>query len=82
MIGLPLHLWMKDILKEIGDCCGGFLEYDQETSLKADLRWAKLKIVKDGKERPSVLNILAGAQSYEVQLWWEIIPWVARVFPA
>lgn len=31
-------------------------------------------------ERPLVLNVLAGARSYKVQIWWEIRPRVAGSF--
>ena len=29
--GLPLHCWSGEVLKKIGDCCGGFVEVDDET---------------------------------------------------
>ena len=32
-----------------------------------------------GQERPSTVNILAGSRSYEIQIWWEVPPWVAEV---
>lgn len=41
-LGLPLHLWNKDVMKEIGDACGGRLENEEETELKNHLRWARI----------------------------------------
>ena len=32
--------------------------------------------------RPSTVNILAGSRSYELQIWWELPPWVAEVYPS
>ena len=31
--------------------------------------------------KPASVNLLAGARSYELQIWWEIQPTVAEVFP-
>lgn len=81
LAGLPLHLWMRDILKRLGDACGGLLEIDPETLWQTNLRLAGIKVSREVKERPFVLNILAGARSYEVQIWWELPPWFECVFP-
>ena len=32
--------------------------------------------------RPSTVNILTGSRSYELQIWWELPPWVAGVYPS
>ena len=39
-----------------------------------------IKVV--GKLRPSAVNILEGLRSFELQIWWEIPPWLAEVYPA
>ena len=70
VVGLPLHLWTREILKKLGDCCGGFLAMDKGTTLKTDLLWTRILLKMEGKEKPSSVNILAGARSYELQLWW------------
>ena len=36
----------------------------------------------EGKERPNTVNILSGSRSYELQIWWELPPWVVGVFLA
>lgn len=38
IIGLPLHLWSHTTFKSIGDCCGGWQETDEETTLHNHLK--------------------------------------------
>ncbi|KAF3684182.1 putative pyruvate decarboxylase isozyme 2 [Capsicum annuum] len=40
---LPLHLWNKEVMKKIGDDCGGWPENEEETELKNHLRWARIR---------------------------------------
>uniref|UniRef100_A0A3Q7GRW3 MULE transposase domain-containing protein n=1 Tax=Solanum lycopersicum TaxID=4081 RepID=A0A3Q7GRW3_SOLLC len=40
-LGLPLNLWNKDVVKKIGDACGGWLENEEETNIKNHLRWLR-----------------------------------------
>ena len=82
VIGLPLHLWTPEILRKIGDACGGFVAEDKETEMKMEMKWARMLIKSEGKARPSTVNILEGPRSYELQIWWEISPWVTGVYPA
>ena len=72
MVGLSLHLWTREILKKLGDCCGGFLAMDKGTALRTEVLWVRILIKMDGKEKPFAVNILLGARSYELQIWWEI----------
>ena len=37
VVGLPLHLWTGEILKKVGDRCGGFVAMDEGTASKTDL---------------------------------------------
>ena len=82
VVGLPLHLWTTEIFRKIGDECGRFVAVDEDTELKKEVKWARLLIKMSGKERPSAVNILEGPRTYELQIWWEILPWVTGVFPA
>ena len=82
VVGLPLHLWSPEILRRIGDACGGFVDEDKETVVKKEMKWARLLVKTEGKVRPSTVNILEGPRSYELQIWWEILPWVTGVYPA
>ena len=54
---------------------------DKNTEKKTEVRWARLLIKMEGKSRPSVVNILEGPRSFELQIWWEISPWVTGVYP-
>ena len=81
VVGLPLHLWKPEILRKLGDACGGFVASDKNTEKKTEVRWARLLIKVVGKSRPSVVNILEGPRSFELQIWWEFSPWVTRVYP-
>ena len=67
VVGLPLHLWIGEILKKVGDSCGGFVALDEETTYKKDLQWARIQVKKkNSTEKPSLVNLLAGARSYEL----------------
>ena len=81
VVGLPLHLWTTEIFRKIGDVCGGFVAVDEVTKMKKEVKWARLLIKLSGKVRPSAVNILEGPRAYELQIWWEIPPWVTGVFP-
>ena len=80
-MGIPLHLWTGEILKKVGDSCGGFVALDEETAFKMDLHWARIMVKMNSTGKPASVNLLAGARSYELQIWWEIQPTVAEVFP-
>ena len=82
VVGLPLHLWTGEILKKVGDSYGGFVALDEESTFKKDLQWARILVKKKNSTgKPSSVNLLAGARSYELQIWWEIQPTVAGVYP-
>ena len=81
VVGLPLHLWTPKILRKIGDECGGFVEVDKNTETKTEMKWARMLIKMGGKARPRVVNILEGPRSFELQIWWEVSPWVTGVHP-
>ena len=81
VVGLPLHLWTPEILRKLGDACGGFVALDKNTEMKTEVKWARMLIQVVGKARPSVVNILEGPRSFELQIWWEISPWVTGVYP-
>ena len=81
VLGLPLHLWTEEILKKVGNGCGGYVAMDKETEQRKDLRWARILVKQDRKGKPSSAHLLVGARSYELQLWWEIQPRVMEVYP-
>ena len=81
LLGLPLHLWSRPILKRIGDRCGGFVEEDENTVLRSDPRWARIRVIWDGSSNPRLVVVSEEDRSFEIQLWWEIQPqmsWESR----
>ena len=54
---------------------------DKVTEMKTEVKWARMLIKSAGKSRPSAVNIIEGPRSFELQIWWEIPPWVAGVYP-
>ena len=81
VVGLPLHLRKPEILRKIGDACGGFVAEDKGTGMKKEMKWARMLIKSEGKDMPNTVNILEGPRSYELQIWWEFPPWVMGVYP-
>ena len=81
VVGLPLHLWKMEVLKRIGDACGGYLAIDKITELRRELSLARLLVKTTGFPRPRTVNILEGPRSFELQIWWEVRPWVTDVYP-
>ena len=81
VVGLPLHLWIGEILKKVGDSYGGFVALDEETSLRTNLLWVRILVKMNSIGKPSSINLLAGARSYKLQIWWEIQPTVVEVYP-
>ena len=44
VVGLPLHLWTTEILRKLGNACGGFVAVDEFTEMKKEVKWARLLI--------------------------------------
>lgn len=65
VVGLPLHLWARDIIHRIRDSCGGLLEIDLERNLRTEFRWVRLRVKREEKEGSNKINILDGLRSYE-----------------
>ena len=74
MIGLPLHLWSRPILKRIGDSCGGFVAEDENTAFMIDPRWARIWVKWDASSNPMSVVVSEGDTSFVIQLWWEFRP--------
>ena len=81
VVGLPPHMWKTEVLKKIGDACGGFLAIDKSTELRREMKWARILIKSTASPRPSTVNILEGPRSFELHIWWEVPPWVTDVYP-
>ena len=82
VVGLPLHLWSREVFKLIGDGCGGFIAVDDKTDNMAEMQWARLLVKVVGRDIPSSVQIVVGSGCFSVQLWWETPPWFSQVVPA
>ena len=82
VVGLPLHLWNREVFKLIGDGCGGFITVDNKTESMAELQWARLLVKSVGRDTPSSVQIADEMGCFSVQLWWESPPWFSQVVSA
>ncbi|RVW77237.1 hypothetical protein CK203_043343 [Vitis vinifera] len=64
----------RDILRRIGDACGGFLAVDSQTEKLEDLQWARILVKLNDEKPPNVVEVWAEDVCYEITLWWEIRP--------
>ncbi|KAL6321473.1 hypothetical protein AAG906_018409 [Vitis piasezkii] len=78
IVGLPISLWSPEILKRVGDECGGFIAVDEQTKSMGELQWARILVRLRGEFRPSVLEIEVEEEIYAVSLWWECWPVMRR----
>ena len=69
IIGLPVHLWSRSILRKIDDSCRGFLAVDEDTTFMENLCWARIRVMWDGKSYPQFVEASVGPKRYETQLW-------------
>ncbi|RVW87579.1 hypothetical protein CK203_041211 [Vitis vinifera] len=74
IVGLPLSLWNKTILRRVGEECGGFIAMDPRTEKMQELQWARILIRTDGEDLPSRLEISVEEKVYALALWWELKP--------
>ncbi|RVX14549.1 hypothetical protein CK203_017111 [Vitis vinifera] len=82
VMGLPLHLWNREVFKKIGDSCGGFIAVDESTGALKELQWARILVKVEGMGGPSSLQVVIGTSCYAIQLWWEMLPRMTDVIPA
>ena len=81
VVGLPLHLWNREVFKLIGDGCGGFIAVDNKTDSMVELQWARLLVKMVARELPTSAEIVDGSGCFSVQLWRETPPWFSQVMP-
>ncbi|RVX02242.1 hypothetical protein CK203_028314 [Vitis vinifera] len=70
IVGLPISLWSPEILRRVGDACGGFITADENTRSMRDLQWARILVKWGGEAKPNVDEV--DRQSREV--WGEEDP--------
>lgn len=66
-----MNLWSQKIFEEIGDHCGGFIETEEETTLRNRLHWARIKAKGDGKEIPKEVEVETEGLIYTIPVWVE-----------
>ena len=55
VVGLPLHLWSREVFKRIGESYGGFIVVDEENTFLSQLHWAHILVRDFGKNMPGSL---------------------------
>ena len=66
VLGLPLHLWSREVLIKIGDCCGGFLEVDEGAENAVQMQWARILVRLNGRSLPASLQLVVRSSSYSI----------------
>ncbi|KAL6338912.1 hypothetical protein AAG906_024063 [Vitis piasezkii] len=74
VVGLPVSLWDRDILRRIGEECGGFLAVDSQTEKLEELQWARILVKHNGEDLPNVVEVWVEELCYSLTLWWEVKP--------
>ena len=79
VLGLPLHLWSREVFRKIGDGCRGFITEDEDTTGMSELQWARILAKLDGRSLPSSTQVAVGSGCFSILLWWEFPPWYVQV---
>ncbi|RVW46014.1 hypothetical protein CK203_068568 [Vitis vinifera] len=67
IVGLPISLWNREILRKIGEKCGGFLAMDSQTERLEELQWARILVKISGEELPKRKDTNSGDAAGEVE---------------
>ena len=59
MVGLPLHLRTREILRRLANSCGGFVAIDKDTALRIKPLWVRVLVKMKEK-------VLVESRSYEL----------------
>ena len=74
VLGLPLHLWSWDVLKKIGDYCGGFVAMDDDIALLFNLQWVRILVRSFGRAKFGSLQVVVGASYSPFSCGGKLIP--------
>ena len=74
IMGLPISLWDRAIMRRIGEECGGFIAVDSQMEKLEDLQWARILMKLNDEKLPNVVEVWAEEFYYEVTLRWEVRP--------
>lgn len=67
----------EEFFKRLNDACRGFITIDEETRERRRLQWARILVKSNRKKVPSKLHVVGEVEVFEIQLWWEITPWLS-----
>ena len=81
VLGLPLHLWSREVFIKIGDCCGGFVAMDEGSVNSVQIQWVRILVRLNGRSPPVSSQLVVGSMCYSIQLWWEVPPKFSKVVP-
>ena len=54
---------------------------DEETAEGKNFEWARILVKTKGRRVPESLQVVVGQLCFAIKLWWELPPWVSKVFP-
>ena len=78
-VDLPLQFWQEEVIRKIGNCCGGFVQVDRDTTNFSKIQWTRLRVKRVGKILPGTLQLIVENLCVELQFWWEVLPWMSHV---
>ena len=78
IVGLPLSLWNPNILRRVGEECGGFIAMDPRMEKLQELQWARILVRTEGEDLPRVMEIAVEEKVYTLALWWELKPALSK----
>ncbi|RVW47792.1 hypothetical protein CK203_091735 [Vitis vinifera] len=78
IVGLPISLWSPEILRRVGDACGGFITVDEHTKSMGDLQWARILVKLRWEADRACWKLKGRKRVTPVSLWWECWPVVRR----
>lgn len=81
VLGLPLHLWSREVIKKIRNVCGRFIVVDEDIARMTNLQWARMLVKFVGKTLPRELYVVIGSTNFSFKLRRKAPPYFSRVMP-
>ena len=69
IVGLPISLWNRAILRRVGEECGGFLDINAKKEKMKELQWARILVKFNGEKLPNTVEIWVENMHYSLSLW-------------
>ena len=66
VLGLPLHLWSREVFIKIGNCCGGFVAVDEGSVNSVQIQWARILVRLNGRSLPVSLRLMVRSMCYSI----------------